>query len=1083
MRLTRLRVFRLPGIGQSFTLEPQPGMNIITGPNGSGKSSVTRAVFRLLWPSLTSSENFEVTAVFEGSDRTWTVTGGPTDRVEWEISGQKVAPPPLPSAQVAASYRLGLLDLNLAEAGVDDRALARHLRRQMDGGFDLAQVTQELFPAAPQLGLRDFRRWQETRDEVRELKNRYQMLASQERGLAALETQVLEARQAGQRAEVLETLIARNALQNELALHQAQLENFLPGVESVLPDDPRRLHDLGHKEQQARLDGTRLQQKLGDMADQQAARSWPSGFDPLRVGDQVAHLLDEAVALDRDLKALERQMAGKKPPGKEPPAGPAVDRETYRQLLDRHARLSAAEATRAAAQDMCQRLEADPGRLSWKALALLVAGSGLVIVGQVVALPPHLPPWVISATGVILACLGSFFLGRRWLSGNKAAAAWWQTERSRSDLEATRVREEIASLSRQHGLDLEQPHLFHDLKALGVQLESQEAARQLRQEKEEAENQLQEKVVRIRQLLLPLGEDALTTLDEARAAARQLARRREDWHRQVQDLANLRTRLESTQRELVGFSDQIQAIASRLQLPVDESLKAKVLQMVNDKPAWKATGAAIQHCRHQLADAEKFLTAHRDVLDLEATLQHDSRIVELQRHQERALAAREQELVQEWTQLHTDLKNARQADDLETASARQEQARQELADRREEARDQALGQLLLGEVRQQSETRSRPAVLEEAQQLFHKFTAGRYALMVHYDEDGQGRFLARDHDQDVTCPLGHLSDGTRAQLLLAVRLGFIFRSESESHPPLFLDDGLAASDPERFAAVASGLGQLAKQQDRQVFFLTADPVRAQAWNRALENAGCEPAHTIDLARVRRLGQAAGLAELQPAAIPPIPRPEGQAPEVYGRTLGVPRLDPWSAVEATHLFYLLTDELELLHRVLEAGLPTLGRWTHRSELEPGLSAEEAALIDFRTNLWERVLEAWRVGRARPVPRSVLAESGAVSATMQERAETVLEACQHDGAAFLAALAAGKVPRFRQDKTNQLQAYLELEGFLDGRPTLDDDALVDHVRARTEEPVRFIRYSAEQLRAQILGWARSLDRSLDREAAAG
>ncbi len=630
-------------------------------------------------------------------------------------------------------------------------------------------------------------------------------------------------------------------------------------------------------------------------------------------------------------------------------------------------------------------------------------------------------------------------------------------------------------LGRRLGLDLKRPHLAFNLKILDLKLEAQTKAQRLRQECTAASGQRNEVIARAGRLMQPLGGEMPTTLADLKAAARQLARRRDTQQQKTQALASTRSALDSTQRDLDSLASQIKAIASRLQLPVDATLVARAMQMVKDKPHWDATLKAVQYHELHLAGLEKTLKGNGQVVDLDAARRLDGRQWDQRRLEERELAAREDDLVQDLAHLRSELKHARGADDLEAASATAEDALQNLAARREDARDQALGHLLLGEVRNQSETRSRPAVLKEAQHLFNQFTRGNYELVVRYDEGGQGSFLARDNDRRVPLQLSQLSDGTRAQLLLAVRLGFIFQTESESRPPLFLDDSLAASDPVRFAAVSASLGRLAGGRQRQVFFLTADPTEVTAWNQALEQEGLPAAHLIDLGLLR-LAQAAARPEaLAPALTRPVPAPDGMTPAEYGQTLQVPALDPWAPPSETHLFYLLDDEPTTLHHLLTTGLPTVGRWENRPDRKAGLNEVQHALVEFRVRLWPLVMDAWRFGRAPSLTMETVDRSGAITSTMRPKAEPVLVRCEGDARAFLAAVQDGQVSGLRQDKKNLLQEFLEQEGFLPGQPPLDDDALLQQVRAQAMGQAGDLNLPAEDFRHLVLRLARFLDQA--------
>nr|MEE4268815.1 AAA family ATPase [Candidatus Krumholzibacteria bacterium] len=540
MRLTRLEVQRLPGIEQPFTLTAQPGMNVITGPNGVGKSSVTRAVFRLLWPEPSGALPFEVAATFVEENRTWVARSDHAGQVTWTVNDQVADPPHLPSAQVAASYRLGLLDLNLPDAGADDQALARQLRRQMDGGFDLAQVMQDLFPASPQLGRQELRVWRQAREKVRDLEHRYQVLASQERGLARLEQEVQQARLARQRAEVYEALLSQASLKNQLVQHRAQLASYPPGQNAVQPTDPRQLKDLMLQQQHTEQERDRLQALVLVQENELEAGAWPSGFDAVKVSEQLDQLIDEASTLDLDLKALERQLAGQKLElgggSEEKPPLAAIDGQAYTELLEIHENLTLALAGQDAAEDVRRRLDSRGKRLPWWGLIMVTAGLAMGVAGPWAWPREEMAGWVISTLGIALAAFGGILLGRRMGLGEEAIG--WDQERERRLEAVTLAQTRQQELGRRLGLDLKRPHLIFNLKLLELKLEAQTKARRLRQECTAASGQRDEVIARAGRLLHPLGGETPTALADLKAAARQLARRRDSHQQKTQALAS-----------------------------------------------------------------------------------------------------------------------------------------------------------------------------------------------------------------------------------------------------------------------------------------------------------------------------------------------------------------------------------------------------------------------------------------------------------------------------------------------------------------------------------------------------------------
>lgn len=457
--------------------------------------------------------------------------------------------------------------------------------------------------------------------------------------------------------------------------------------------------------------------------------------------------------------------------------------------------------------------------------------------------------------------------------------------------------------------------------------------------------------------------------------------------------------------------------------------------------AWKQLRNALERARLQELDRRQ---AVRERPDLAALVEaNDKGALEVRHGELDAQAARAEPLGNEITRIETLAGEARRKRNLEQARAAWQAAEDALRERLDEALFAAAGTYLLGEVREEHVQTSRPAALRRAAEWFQRFT--RHQFTLEFSTDGEQRFAALETASGERRRLTELSSGTRMQLLLAVRIAFALEAERGREPlPLVLDEALTTADPERFAAAAHSLGTLARENDRQVFYLTAQPGDIRYWrSRGLA------AHCIDLARVRRMGQA--VTDPQRLAVPApadIPEPAGRTPEAYAVALGVPPVDPWSPPAAVHVFYLLRDDLTLLHRLLQSGVHRVGSLRALLDSQAArilLTDKERHKLERRTAGVEGWFEAWRLGRGHPVDRQALEDSGAVSAKFLDKVAALNDRLGGDARALLDGLENGDVDRFRTDKREALHAWLTEHGYLDGRPALTEPQIGHRVGA--------------------------------------
>ena len=391
-------------------------------------------------------------------------------------------------------------------------------------------------------------------------------------------------------------------------------------------------------------------------------------------------------------------------------------------------------------------------------------------------------------------------------------------------------------------------------------------------------------------------------------------------------------------------------------------------------------------------------------------------------------------------------KQARGAADMQNLIAVREETRARLRDIRDAALFAKAGEFLIEEVEQEYEQTRMPRVFEQARDHFSRFTFHNYELRL---EKGNGipRLFAVELRGGQRREIDELSDGTRAQLLLAARIAFAEQVEQGKVLPLFLDEALDQSDPQRFEAIARSLGCIAHEQGRQIFYLTSDPLDVDRIRHALSQDGREPATPIDLGLIRTGAESVSAPDtLRVPPAPDIPSPDGLTPEAYGALLRVPAFRPALGFAQQHVFYVLWEDLDLLRQFLNSGIERGGQWktVAGTVLAERLASRSitAAQIGLRLDLLEVFCELWKQGRGKPVDRDALADSGALSGRYLEDVIEIARELDGDPERLLGALANRKDQRlkgFRRNNVEQLRDYLIEHEYLDDRPVFTKSEL--------------------------------------------
>ena len=126
---------------------------------------------------------------------------------------------------------------------------------------------------------------------------------------------------------------------------------------------------------------------------------------------------------------------------------------------------------------------------------------------------------------------------------------------------------------------------------------------------------------------------------------------------------------------------------------------------------------------------------------------------------------------------------------------------------------------LLDEVKEKYEKEKQPAVLKNSAIYLSKITNGRYTRVTASLDQKEVTIY---NSQENAKKIWQLSRGTREQLLISLRLGFIEEYEKQAEPlPLVVDEILVNFDPVRARETAALLSKFAL--DRQVLLFTCHP--------------------------------------------------------------------------------------------------------------------------------------------------------------------------------------------------------------------------------------------------------------------
>jgi uncharacterized protein YhaN len=396
--------------------------------------------------------------------------------------------------------------------------------------------------------------------------------------------------------------------------------------------------------------------------------------------------------------------------------------------------------------------------------------------------------------------------------------------------------------------------------------------------------------------------------------------------------------------------------------------------------------------------------------------------------------------------IKAEIRQAKSDDQVETALAERDRALNNLKDQLEDDCAAMVGDVLVDHVQKATMENSHPDVFERAREILATITRGRYRL--DFDEN-KAEFRAFDESKQKGLALDELSSGTRVQVLLAVRIAFVEQQEHGVQIPLLLDETLANTDDRRAKTIIESTIELARN-GRQVFYFTAQGDEVAKWTTTLESTNGVDHEIVDLAKVCDVKDSVHIPDLESVEsfTSKAPSPNSHDHASYGDELAVDSFNPHRGVGTAHLWYVV-DDVETLHQLLELGIEHCGQLNSLLQWGNGnlssVESNQITVAEENAAALSEFVDAWKVGRGELVDRAVLEASGAVSSNFINEVTALAESVNGDGRQIVDALRNNRVSRFRSGKANELETYLEENGYIEPRETLDQG----QIRARVIE----------------------------------
>ncbi len=1084
MKIKKITFHKLPGFKHGgFTLSSlSPSLNIIAGPNGSGKTSICLAVQKLLWPE--KYKNFSPASVeseWEYQQHSFSMSLEEGNRVVGKEGNEYINL--LPGEHLSSCFNMTLDEIFTA----DDREFAHNISKEIAGGYDICEAEKQLFVAP------NIRQALKDRNSAKDLFDQYlkkqKSLEKDKESLPDLEEAIQKTGEAVNRVQTLKKVIEAKSLLSDIEESEIKVQKFPEQIVSakIDPTDWIEYKKYAEQAEEISLDIEKLKLLINDPANVFGSEN------PDPVSDDEIESESERI---RRIRKLQDDKLYKIMPAYEQARLALDNHARFLGVLQPdsmnnfhienpdliHIALEKTEISGVKIEGIRAQINVysdipdSTGENSHAGIEILTELTGflrsrrretaLCILGILssaayfFAFPFYHPFMLLLSLPLLFVFLQTSVdlykireLKRRYSRSSSSLPVNWkfssvlqhlfdsteiyakeilQKEQSKEKKRLLKILEEeekvyhvylndLLSLGKDCGMEFPSISRYRFAGYFKELHEARLAFKIAENELERIEKRFNEEDF-LRRKFISRFNFSFSDTDEPEKIHEALVKKILGIRKiqtSIRELAALDKKLSCSQEKAKEILTKTNCVENPRQLQ----------QFVSLLPAYRDLCRVLEEQKNRFENLKRELGENSDLIEKDIDFLREDLIKEEDR------ASAYTKLCEDRAVLKNRLHEMETSFEGQTRSLHYTNKCDEVKKAALRFAGNSLTALLIKEVEEAYVNDSRPQILRLADERFRRFTKNAFSLRTPKKNDrGLSTFEAIHNATGECRAIDALSGGTRIQLLIAVRLAF--QSDSEKvHPtlPLFLDEVLANSDPERFNAVSEVLAELANE-GKQIFYFTCNPEEIPKWKEKRPDL-----FTFDLAEIQKEEAFIKFPLLNRSVIPKaIPRPESECMVSYAQLLKIPALNVSRPLEMASVYYL-SHTPELLYRLLNAGISVYGDYI---SLKPDDIQKKFSDVFFdmekRKKILERFYQIKNIGRGTRVPASAFEEKFVpkhrahellvLSRELDDDAKKIMEVLDSKSDARVKSLQKRTVEGIRKH-------FIE-SGFLDERPALDN-----------------------------------------------